>query len=33
MPLNCSWSYRREDASDSPEGRLLSDFLVAKDWV
>ena len=33
MPLNCSWSYRREDAPDSPEGRLLRDFLVAKDWV
>lgn len=33
MPLNCSWSYRREDPPDSPEGRLLSDFLVAKDWV
>ena len=33
MPLHCSWSYRREDAPDSPEGRLLSDFLVAKDWV
>jgi coproporphyrinogen III oxidase len=33
MPLNCSWSYRREDAPDSPEGQLLSDFLVAKDWV
>jgi coproporphyrinogen III oxidase len=33
MPLNCSWSYRRKDAPDSPEGRLLRDFLVAKDWV
>ncbi len=33
MPLNCSWSYRREDAPDSPEGRLLRDFLVSKDWV
>lgn len=33
MPLNCSWSYRRDDPPDSPEGRLLSDFLVAKDWV
>jgi len=33
MPLNCSWSYRREDVPDSPEGRLLRDFLVAKDWV
>jgi coproporphyrinogen III oxidase len=33
MPLNCSWSYRREDPPDSPEGRLLRDFLVAKDWV
>jgi coproporphyrinogen III oxidase len=33
MPLNCSWSYRREDPPDSPEGRLLRDFLVAKDWI
>jgi coproporphyrinogen III oxidase len=33
MPLNCSWSYRREDPPDSPEGRLLTDFLVGKDWV
>lgn len=33
MPLHCSWAYRREDAPDSPEGRLLRDFLVAKDWV
>ena len=33
MPLNCSWSYRREDPPDSPEGRLLRDFLVARDWV
>ncbi len=33
MPLNCSWAYRREDPPDSPEGRLLRDFLVAKDWV
>jgi coproporphyrinogen III oxidase len=33
MPLNCSWSYRREDPPDSPEGRLLRDFLVGRDWV
>jgi coproporphyrinogen III oxidase len=33
MPLNCSWSYRRQDPPGSPEARLLSDFLVAKDWV
>ena len=33
MPLNCSWSYRRDDPPDSPEGRLLSEFLVGKDWV
>jgi len=33
MPLHCSWSYRREDPPDSPEGRLLSHFLVGKDWV
>jgi coproporphyrinogen III oxidase len=33
MPLNCSWSYRREDPPDSPEGRLLRDFLIARDWV
>ncbi len=33
MPLNCSWSYRREDPPDSPEGRLLRDFLIPKDWV
>ena len=33
MPLNCSWSYRREDPPDTPEGRLLRDFLIARDWV
>jgi coproporphyrinogen III oxidase len=33
MPLHCSWSYRREDPPDSPEGQLLSHFLVGKDWV
>ena len=33
MPLNCSWSYRREDPPETPEGRLLRDFLVARDWV
>ena len=33
MPLHCSWSYRRDDPPDSPEGRLLTDFLVGKDWV
>jgi coproporphyrinogen III oxidase len=33
MPLNCSWSYRRQDPPGSHEARLLTDFLVAKDWV
>ena len=33
MPLNCSWSYRREDPPETPEGRLLRDFLIARDWV
>ena len=33
MPLNCSWSYRRQDPAGSHEARLLTDFLVAKDWV
>ena len=33
MPLSCSWSYRRDDPPETPEGRLLRDFLVARDWV
>ena len=33
MPLNCSWSYRREDPPETPEGRLLRDFLITRDWV
>ncbi|MEI7783793.1 MAG: oxygen-dependent coproporphyrinogen oxidase [Betaproteobacteria bacterium] len=33
MPLNCSWSYRRQDPPGSPEARLVTDFLVARDWV
>jgi coproporphyrinogen III oxidase len=33
MPLKCSWSYRREDPPETPEGRLLRDFLIARDWV
>ncbi len=33
MPPLSSWSYRREDPADSPEGRLTREFLVPRDWV
>jgi coproporphyrinogen III oxidase len=33
MPPEVRWSYQRKDAPDTPEARLLSHFLVPKDWV
>lgn len=33
MPPEVRWSYQRQDPSDSPEARLLSHFLVPRDWV
>jgi coproporphyrinogen III oxidase len=33
MPPLVSWSYQREEAPDSPEARLYTDFLVRKDWI
>jgi len=33
MPPLVSWSYQREDAPGTPEARLISHFLVPKDWV
>jgi coproporphyrinogen III oxidase len=33
MPPEVRWSYQRKDEAGSPEERLLSHFLVPKDWV
>jgi coproporphyrinogen III oxidase len=33
MPPEVRWSYQRQDPPGSPESRLLSHFLVPKDWV
>ncbi|MBT9549364.1 MAG: oxygen-dependent coproporphyrinogen oxidase [Hydrogenophaga sp.] len=33
MPPLVSWSYQRQSANGSPEARLISDFLVRKDWI
>jgi coproporphyrinogen III oxidase len=33
MPPEVRWSYQRQDEAGSPEERLLSHFLVPKDWV
>jgi coproporphyrinogen III oxidase len=33
MPPHASWAYQRQPEAGSPEARLLSDFLVPKDWV
>ena len=33
MPPEVRWSYQRQDKPGSPEARLLSHFLVPKDWV
>jgi coproporphyrinogen III oxidase len=33
MPPEVRWSYRRQDEAGSPEARLISHFLVPKDWV
>ena len=33
MPPEVRWSYQRRDEVGSPEERLLSHFLVPKDWV
>ena len=33
MPPEVRWSYQRQDPSGSPEARLLSHFLVPRDWV
>ncbi len=33
MPPEVRWSYQRQDPVGSPEARLLSHFLVPRDWV
>jgi len=33
MPPEVRWSYQRQDLVGSPEERLLSHFLVPRDWV
>ena len=33
MPPNVQWHYQHEPEPDSPESRLLSDFLTNRDWV
>jgi len=33
MPPEVRWSYQRQDPAGSPEARLLSHFLVPRDWV
>jgi coproporphyrinogen III oxidase len=33
MPPEVRWTYQRQDPPDTPEARLLSHFLVPKDWV
>ena len=33
MPPEVRWSYQRRDPVGSPEERLLSHFLVPRDWV
>jgi coproporphyrinogen III oxidase len=33
MPPQASWSYRREEAPDTPEAALYRDFLVRRDWL
>ncbi len=33
MPPEVRWSYQRQDPVGSPEERLLSHFLVSRDWV
>ena len=33
MPPEVRWSYQRKDPVGSPEERLLSHFLVPRDWV
>ena len=33
MPLHANWSYQRQDPPDSPEGQLLTQYLVRRDWI
>ena len=33
MPLHADWSYQRQDPPDSPEGQLLTQYLVRRDWI
>ena len=33
MPLHADWRYQRQDAPDSPEGQLLTQYLVRRDWL
>jgi coproporphyrinogen III oxidase len=33
MPRHAVWSYQRQPEAGSPEARLLTDFLVRKDWL
>lgn len=33
MPPLASWSYQRQAEADSPEERLVKEFLVRRDWI
>jgi len=33
MPPMVAWQYRAEPESGSEEDRLLSDFIIVKDWI
>jgi coproporphyrinogen III oxidase len=33
MPPHATWGYRLDPAVGTPEHRLLSEFLIAKDWL
>jgi coproporphyrinogen III oxidase len=33
MPRHASWAYQRQPEAGSPEARLYTDFLTARDWL
>ncbi len=33
MPRHASWAYQRQPQPGSPEARLYTDFLIARDWL
>ena len=33
MPRHASWAYQRQPEPGSPEARLYTDFLIARDWL